>query len=64
VWVYLRASNPHLPSHHDLVHVAEIVAMDTCMTVSNVVGMIGTEAGLSVQTGMLVRYAHLPLSTN
>ncbi|KAI0274272.1 hypothetical protein BGY98DRAFT_935996 [Russula aff. rugulosa BPL654] len=49
------SSNLHLPSHHDLVHVAEIVAMDTCTTVSNVVGMIGTEAGLSVQTGMLHR---------
>jgi hypothetical protein len=35
--------------------------MATCSTVANVVGMIDTEAGLSVQ---LVRYVHLPLSTN
>jgi hypothetical protein len=62
-WVYLQASKPHLPSHwhHNSGHVAEIVAMATCSTVANVVGMIDTEAGLSVQ---LVRYVHLPLSTN
>ena len=50
VWVYLRASKPRLPGHHNLGRVTEIVAIATCATVSNVVGMIGTEAVLCVQT--------------
>jgi len=39
----------HLHSHHGLDSITEMVATDASATVSNVVGMIGTEAGLSVQ---------------
>src|SRR6266576_405571 len=42
-------SQSHLHSHHSLDSVTEMVATDASATVSNVVGMIGTEAGLSVQ---------------
>jgi hypothetical protein len=54
VWVYLRASKPHIPNRHHLYRVAEIVAMATCGTVSNAVGMIGTKAGQSVQIATMV----------
>ena len=40
----------HLHSHHSLDSVVEVVGTATSATVSNVVGMIGTEAGLGVQT--------------
>jgi hypothetical protein len=40
----VRASEPHIPSHHNLYRIAEMVVMVTCTTVSIVVGMIGTEA--------------------
>jgi protein MON2 len=43
----------HLHSHHSLDTVAEMVATAASATVSNVVGMIGTEAGLSVQTAAM-----------
>jgi hypothetical protein len=38
---------------HSLDSVAEMVATAASATVSNVVGMIGTEAGLSVQTAAM-----------
>lgn len=46
-------SQAHLHSHHSLDSVAEMVATAASATVSNVVGMIGTEAGLSVQTAAM-----------
>ncbi|KAF8495992.1 hypothetical protein F5888DRAFT_1907591 [Russula emetica] len=46
-------SQSHLDSHHSLDSVAEMVATAASATVSNVVGMIGTEAGLSVQTAAM-----------
>jgi hypothetical protein len=50
------------PHSHSLDSVAEMVATAASATVSNVVGMIGTEAGLSVQNAaMKVQwYALLP----
>ena len=44
----------HLHSHHSLDSVVEVVGTATSATVSSVVGMIGTEAGLSVQTAWCV----------
>ena len=46
-------SQSHLHSHHSLDSVAEMMATAASATVSNVVGMIGTEAGLSVQTATM-----------
>jgi hypothetical protein len=46
-------SQSHLHSHHSLDSVAEMVATAASATMSNVVGMIGTEAGLSVQTATM-----------
>ncbi len=54
---------PHLHSHHSLDTVAEMVATAASATVSNVVGMIGTEAGLSVQTAtMKVQWCVSPIN--
>ena len=46
-------SQSHLHSHHSLDSVVEIVVTAASATVSNVIGMIGTEAGLSVQTAAM-----------
>ena len=46
-------SQSHLHSPHSLDSVAEMVATAASATVSNVVGMIGTEAGLSVETAAM-----------
>jgi hypothetical protein len=55
-------SQSHLHSHHSLDSVAEMVATAASATVSNVVGMIGTEAGLSVQTAtMKVQWCVSPI---
>jgi hypothetical protein len=49
--VGMPPSDPLSYSHsHSLGSVAEMVAMAASVTVLNVVGMIGTEAGLSVQS--------------
>ncbi|KAF8495998.1 hypothetical protein F5888DRAFT_516838 [Russula emetica] len=53
VAVPVSDSQSHLHSHHSLDSVAEMVATAASATVSNVVGMIGTEAGLSVQTAAM-----------
>ncbi len=55
-------SQSHLHSPHSLDSVAEMVATAASATVSNVVGMIGTEAGLSVQTAtMKVQWCVSPI---
>jgi hypothetical protein len=46
-------SQSHLHSHHSLDSAAEMVATAASVTVSNLVGMVGTEAGLSVQTAAM-----------
>lgn len=46
-------SQSHIHSPHSLDSVAEMVATAASATVSNVVGMIGTEAGLSVETAAM-----------
>ena len=48
VWVYLRATFNR--THHSHHCVAEMVATAASATVSNIVRMTNTEAGLSVQT--------------
>jgi hypothetical protein len=56
-------SQPHLHGHHSLDSVAEMVATAASATVSNVVGMMGTEAGLSVQTAaMKVQWCVSPVN--
>ena len=56
-------SQSHLHSPHSLDSVAEMVATAASATVSNVVGMIGTEAGLSVQTAaMKVQWCISPIN--
>ncbi len=56
-------SQSHLHSHHSLDTVAEMVATAASATVSNVVGMMGTEAGLSVQTAaMKVQWCVFPVN--
>jgi hypothetical protein len=58
-------SQAHLHSHHSLDTVAEMVATAASATVSNVVGMIGTEAGLSVQTAaMKVQWCVSPVNVS
>ena len=55
-------SQSHLHSPHSLDSVAEMVATAASATMSNVVGMIGTEAGLSVQTAtMKVQWCVSPI---
>jgi hypothetical protein len=55
-------SQSHLHSPHSLDSVAEMVATAASATVSNVVGMIGSEAGLSVQTStMKVQWCVFPI---
>jgi hypothetical protein len=55
-------SQSYLHSHHSLDSVAEMVARAASATVSNVVGMIGTEAGLSGQTAtMKVQWCVSPI---
>jgi hypothetical protein len=46
-------SQSHLHSHHSLDSVAEMVTTAVSATVSNVVGMIGTEVGLSMQNAAM-----------
>ncbi len=46
-------SQPRLHSPHSLDTVAETMVTAASATVSNVVGMIGTEAGLRVQTAAM-----------
>ena len=53
VGIPVSDSQSHLHSPHSLDSVAEMVATAASATVSNVVGMIGTEAGLSVQTATM-----------
>jgi hypothetical protein len=53
VGVSASDSQSHIHSHHSLDSVAEMVATAASATVSNVVGMIGTEAGLSVETATM-----------
>ena len=53
VGVHASDSQSHLHSPHSLDSVAEMVATAASATVSNIVGMIGTEAGLSVQTATM-----------
>ena len=61
VGVPVSDSQPHLHSHHSLDSVAEMVATAASATVSNVVGMMGSEAGLSVQTAaMKVQWCVVP----
>lgn len=51
------------PYSHSLDRVTEIVSTPASAAVSNIVGMIGTEAGLSVQNApMKVRYYSTPNS--
>jgi hypothetical protein len=42
-------SQSHFHSHQDLDSVTEMVATAASVTVSNIIGMIGTETGLKVQ---------------
>jgi hypothetical protein len=51
--VHASDSLPHIHSHHSLDSVAGMVATAASATVSNVVGMMGTEAGLSVQSATM-----------
>jgi hypothetical protein len=53
VGVPASESQSHLHSHHSLDSVAEMVVTAASVTVSNLVGMVGTEAGLSVQTAAM-----------
>ena len=46
-------SQSHLYSHHSSDCIAEMVMRAASATVSNIVGMIGTEAGLGVQTARM-----------
>jgi hypothetical protein len=63
VGVPVSDSQSHLHSHHSLDSVAEMVATAASATVSNVVGMIGTEAGLSVETAaMRVQWCVFPIN--
>jgi hypothetical protein len=50
VGIPVSDSQSHLHSHHSLDSVAEMVATANSATMSNFLGMIDTEAGLSVQT--------------
>ena len=52
VGVPMNDTLPH-PSSHSLDSVAEMVATAASATMSNVVGMIGAEAGLSVQSAAM-----------
>jgi hypothetical protein len=53
VGVTASDSQSHIHNHHSVDSVAEMVATAASATMSNVVGMIGTEAGLSVQTASM-----------
>jgi hypothetical protein len=56
-------SQSHLHSHHSLDGVAEMIATVASATVSNVVGMISTEVGLSGQTAtMKVQWCVSPIN--
>jgi hypothetical protein len=62
VGVPANDSQSHLLSHHSLDSVPETVVTAASATVSNIVGMIGTVAGLSVQTAtMKVRWYVSPI---
>ena len=58
----------HLHDHHDLESIAEMVVMAVSATMSNVVGVIGTDSGLSRKTAskerMMVRLPDQSLSTD
>ena len=49
-----------LLSHYSLDSVAEMVVTGASVTASNVVGMIDTEAGLSVQTATMKAQWYVP----
>src|SRR6267154_216096 len=56
-------SQLHLHSHHSLSSVAEMVATAVSAMMSDIVGMIGTEVGLSVQTAaMEVQWCVSPIN--
>ncbi|KAF8500785.1 hypothetical protein F5888DRAFT_1793216 [Russula emetica] len=53
VGVPMSDSQSHLHGHHNLDRVAEMVVTVASATVSNVIGVISTDAGLSVQTAAM-----------
>ncbi|KAN0113643.1 hypothetical protein V8E52_007569 [Russula decolorans] len=64
VGVPANDSQSHLLSHHSLDSVPETVVTAASATVSNIVGMIGTVAGLSVQTATMKVRCHCLLSVS
>jgi hypothetical protein len=63
VGVPVSESHLHLHGHHSLGSVVELVATAASVTVSDLVGMVGTEAGLSVQiAAMKVQWYVFPIN--